>query len=109
MKDCACTTSNPPKVKCKLTGEYHLYDDECDCQDSPKQDYEEISVAKIPAIASVLDVEIEETFMIKGYPKLLFWINSEGKLNCVGDNYLFATDLVACINDNSNIIHIPQG
>ena len=28
--DGLCYTSDPPKVKCTITGEYHGYDDECD-------------------------------------------------------------------------------
>jgi hypothetical protein len=24
-------TSNPPQVKCSITGKFHYYDDECDC------------------------------------------------------------------------------
>ena len=30
--DGMCYTSNPPKVKCTLTGTYHYYGDECDCE-----------------------------------------------------------------------------
>lgn len=28
--DGLCYTSNPPKVKCTITGKFHGYDDECD-------------------------------------------------------------------------------
>lgn len=31
--DGICYTSNPPKVKCTITGDFHYYDDECDCED----------------------------------------------------------------------------
>ena len=36
---CSCTdgncyTSNPPKVKCTITGKFHFYDDICDCTDT---------------------------------------------------------------------------
>ena len=38
MKCCSCPhtdnlvyTSNPPQVKCSITGKFHYYDDECDC------------------------------------------------------------------------------
>lgn len=30
--DGMCYTSNPPKRKCTITGEFHLYDDECNCE-----------------------------------------------------------------------------
>ena len=30
--DGVCYTSNPPKRKCTITGEFHLYDDECNCE-----------------------------------------------------------------------------
>ena len=29
--DGMCYTSNPPQVKCKITGSFHCYDDTCDC------------------------------------------------------------------------------
>lgn len=29
--DGMCYTSNPPKRKCELTGEFHFYDHQCDC------------------------------------------------------------------------------
>ena len=32
MTDGYCYTSMPPKVKCTVTGRYHFYDDECDCE-----------------------------------------------------------------------------
>ena len=32
--DGMCYTSNPPKVRCTLTGNYHYYEDECDCESS---------------------------------------------------------------------------
>lgn len=96
--------SNELRMKCKLTGEYHTPDDECDCQDTPSNtDDEEAPNEELPKILSALGVELEETFMIKGYPKMLFWIDSKGRLNSS-----FANDLVKCINDNSNIIHIPK-
>lgn len=27
-----CYTSNPPQVKCTITGNFHFYDDKCDCE-----------------------------------------------------------------------------
>lgn len=30
--DGLCYTSNPPKVKCTITGDFHYYDDECNCR-----------------------------------------------------------------------------
>lgn len=30
--DDVCYTSNPPKVKCTITGDFHRYDDECNCR-----------------------------------------------------------------------------
>ena len=30
--DGVCYTSNPPKRKCIITGEFHYYDDECNCE-----------------------------------------------------------------------------
>ena len=33
MTDGCCYTSLPPKVKCNVTGEFHYYDDECNCED----------------------------------------------------------------------------
>lgn len=33
--DGLCYTSLPPKVKCTVTGEYHLYDDECTVRQQP--------------------------------------------------------------------------
>lgn len=29
--DGMCYTSNPPQVKCTITGRFHFYDDVCDC------------------------------------------------------------------------------
>lgn len=29
--DGTCCISNPPKVKCTITGKFHFYDDVCDC------------------------------------------------------------------------------
>lgn len=29
--DGMCYTSNPPQVKCTITGRFHFYDDICDC------------------------------------------------------------------------------
>ena len=29
--DGMCCTSNPPRVKCTITGRFHFYDDICDC------------------------------------------------------------------------------
>lgn len=29
--DGLCYTSDPPKVKCTITGEFHRYNDECNC------------------------------------------------------------------------------
>lgn len=41
--DGLCYTSNPPKVRCTVTGEYRLYDDECNIKagtkDKPIRDY----------------------------------------------------------------------
>lgn len=31
--DGCCYTSMPPKVKCIFTGEFHFYNDECNCED----------------------------------------------------------------------------
>lgn len=31
--DNLCYTSMPPKVKCIFTGEFHFYNDECNCED----------------------------------------------------------------------------
>lgn len=105
--------SDLPKIKYKLTGEYHMYDDECVCLDTPSNFVDKETPSNtvdketpnddLPKILSALGVELEETFMIKGYPKMLFWIDSKGRLNSS-----FANDLVKCINDNSNIIHIPK-
>mgnify|MGYP006927030270 CR=1 FL=1 len=33
--DGLCYASLPPKVKCTVTGEYHLYDDECSIERQP--------------------------------------------------------------------------
>ncbi len=33
--DGLCYASLPPKVKCTVTGEYHLYDDECTIRQQP--------------------------------------------------------------------------
>jgi hypothetical protein len=35
--DGMCYTSLPPKVRCDITGEYHYYDDECNCIDVKEQ------------------------------------------------------------------------
>ncbi len=48
--DGICYTSNPPKVKCTVTGEFHLYDDQCNI--------------KPPRICDVLGVEQGEKFCI---------------------------------------------
>jgi hypothetical protein len=32
FNDGMCYTSNPPKRKCTITGEFHFYDDECNCE-----------------------------------------------------------------------------
>jgi hypothetical protein len=32
--DGCCYTTNPPKVKCVITNEFHLYGDECDCEEA---------------------------------------------------------------------------
>lgn len=48
--DGMCYTSNPPKVKCTVTGEFHLYDDKCNI--------------KSPRICDVLGVEQGEKFCI---------------------------------------------
>lgn len=48
--DGVCYTSNPPKVKCTVTGEFHLYDDQCNI--------------KSPRICDVLGVEQGEKFCI---------------------------------------------
>ena len=45
-----CYTSNPPKVKCTVTEEFHLYDDQCNI--------------KPPRICDVLGVEQGEKFCI---------------------------------------------
>lgn len=31
LTDSLCYTSNPPQVKCTITGKLHYYNDECDC------------------------------------------------------------------------------
>ena len=31
--DGCCYTTMPPKVKCIITNEFHLYNDECDCEE----------------------------------------------------------------------------
>lgn len=48
--DGMCYTSNPPKVKCTVIGEFHLYDDKCNI--------------KSPRICDVLGVEQGEKFCI---------------------------------------------
>ncbi len=48
--DGMCYTSNPPKVKCTVTGEFHLYDDKCNI--------------KSPRICDILGVEQGEKFCI---------------------------------------------
>lgn len=32
FNDGMCYTSNPPKRKCTITGEFHLYEAECNCE-----------------------------------------------------------------------------
>lgn len=34
LTDGCCYTSMPPKVKCTITNEYHLYGDECNCDEA---------------------------------------------------------------------------
>ena len=35
--DGCCYTSMPPQVKCTITGEFHYYDDECNCEEARLQ------------------------------------------------------------------------
>ena len=39
--DGCCYTSLPPKVRCNITGEFHYYDDECNCEDIKERKAEE--------------------------------------------------------------------
>lgn len=61
--DGMCYTSNPPKVKCTVTGEFHLYDDKCNI--------------KSPRICDVLGIDVGVPFKVKGY-KGKYHINSDG-------------------------------
>lgn len=46
-------TSNPPKVRCTVTGNFHFYGDECDCKyittnHTPDPNIEKVIVKRIP-------------------------------------------------------------
>ena len=44
--DGCCYTSLPPKVRCALTGKFHYYEDECDCEDVTASKIEELEHIK---------------------------------------------------------------
>ena len=44
--DGCCYTSLPPKVKCNITGEFHYYNDECNCEDIKANKAEELDMVR---------------------------------------------------------------
>lgn len=55
--DGLCYTSNPPQVKCTVTGEFHHYDDECNILESTPQEG-----PKFTAVTTLRDIvaDLEE-------------------------------------------------
>lgn len=49
--DGLCYASNPPKVKCTITGHYHFCDDVCDCEEKEVGSMESINI--VPAIKEI--------------------------------------------------------
>lgn len=67
-------TSNPPQVKCSITGRFHFYDDECDCAISST---EPITV-KIPED----DIDLEKSRALLEEPIILV-PTITGYFNCL--------------------------
>lgn len=67
--DGLCYTSNPPKVKCTITGKFHEYDDECDA----------IKTIKVTAVDNV---RICTDCIICGEPVELAGIHDVGSKVC---------------------------
>lgn len=59
--DGMCYTSNPPKRKCDITGEFHYYDDECNCEYSrllkEKEKSGESLIGRFPESISNLNMD----------------------------------------------------
>lgn len=101
--DGMCYTSDPPKCRCKVTGEYHTYDHECDVEEETmnKQDK--------PRICEVLGVEVGEQFKISS-TKSEYYINESGEMIRIANGFHLGCGgiLETIINHPDRIIHKPR-
>lgn len=67
FNDGMCYTSNPPKRKCTITGEFHFYDDECNCVGARLcKELERASLDKSPTEPVYLNIDGSATGDIYG-------------------------------------------
>lgn len=96
--DGMCYTSNPPQLRCKVTGEYHTYDHECDVEENMgKQDK--------PRICEMLGVEEDEVWEYPDLPGEFRIHNGIRQYFSTGDNEWYA-----CANERAllEIINHPD-
>lgn len=101
--DGICYTSNPPKFRCEVTGEYHTYDYECDVEE------DNVNKQDKPRICEVLGVEVGEQFKIHAIDAE-YCINEYGEMMCVSNGFHLKCGgiLETIINRPDHIIRKPQ-
>ena len=87
LTDGMCYTSNPPKVKCTITNEFHLYGDECNCESvraSRAEEQEQIQkmILDQPLVAINYDGTNAPSIAFSGVEAVLDSVTSEA---IVGD------------------------
>lgn len=60
MTDGCCYTSLPPKVKCNVTGEFHCYDDECNCEAIRASKVDEVAQLKMMLSQPLLTIDYND-------------------------------------------------
>ena len=94
LTDGMCYTSNPPKCKCTITGEYHYYADECNCDMARTQkDFEHKSIIK-----NIVDPMLDISYNSYGQLAINGFEASETEssidLSVVASNY--STNCIIC-------------
>ena len=80
-------TSNPPKVKCTVSGNFHFLNDECDnCINEKKDDGMKLNLELIlEAAITVYQHDFEEWVRLRQKKYSSYFISPEGEICVVGD------------------------
>ena len=101
LTDGMCYTSNPPKCKCTITGEYHYYTDECNCdvEARTQKDFERKSIIK-----NIVDPKLDISYNSYGQLAINDFESSRNETSIVDASVSISTYCTSCIICGEEVI-----